>query len=301
MECQSRPTPTSTAYKAFGAEAIRQILCVCAGLRIRGRGRLIGTWLRWSDKKGIRNRRLPGGAIIQCDLAIPYESMVWICCEEEKDLRMLRKLLKPGDFFIDCGANIGIWTLAAATRVGRDGGVYAYEPNPYCIDKLESAIEQNRLPNIHLIKRAVSASSTEELFLVSAKEHNLGRTTTAEAKGALKVQSVSIDETIPETVHVAGIKLDIEGFELSALAGAERTISTSYPWICVEFNPWLSGVNRLGDWPVHPYLKKLGYEATLTGHMAGKTFLTDDFRTREYRNILYVHSLTNCAGRGTHK
>src|SRR3989304_509633 len=43
---------------------------------------------------------------------------------------LFRKYLRPGDIFMDIGANIGYFTLLAASCVGPAGHVHSFEPNP---------------------------------------------------------------------------------------------------------------------------------------------------------------------------
>src|SRR5213083_889189 len=45
-------------------------------------------------------------------------------------LLLFKTLLAAGDSFVDVGANVGMFTLMAARRVGTDGRVEAFEPNP---------------------------------------------------------------------------------------------------------------------------------------------------------------------------
>jgi hypothetical protein len=57
--------------------------------------------------------------------------------------------LKPGGIAIDCGANVG----DIATKLAKTGiRVYAFEPNPYAFQKLQSrvALKEKRITNIRL-------------------------------------------------------------------------------------------------------------------------------------------------------
>ena len=59
--------------------------------------------------------------------------------------------IKQGDIVIDCGANVGAITNYFVTR---GAIVYAFEPNPYAFEKLQSRFEGNK--NVICIKKAVS-------------------------------------------------------------------------------------------------------------------------------------------------
>lgn len=67
---------------------------------------------------------------------------------------------KPGDVFIDCGANVGQETVP----VGNSGAtVYAFEPEPIAFEILEEKVKG--MPNVHIYKKAVySKSGKMKLF-----------------------------------------------------------------------------------------------------------------------------------------
>ncbi|MDZ7782135.1 MAG: FkbM family methyltransferase [Halioglobus sp.] len=49
---------------------------------------------------------------------------------EPYETSLLRAFLKPGDVFVDVGANVGYFAVIAAERVGARGRVFAFEPDP---------------------------------------------------------------------------------------------------------------------------------------------------------------------------
>ena len=63
--------------------------------------------------------------------------MIWLGEEERFELEWLRGELRPGDVFVDCGANLGLWSLTAAPAVAPKGKVVAFEPNPSIALRLE--------------------------------------------------------------------------------------------------------------------------------------------------------------------
>lgn len=54
------------------------------------------------------------------------EEGIW----EPYETSLLLELLRPGDVFVDVGANIGYFSVLAASRVGEQGAVFAFEPDP---------------------------------------------------------------------------------------------------------------------------------------------------------------------------
>lgn len=83
---------------------------------------------------------LPCGAAIETDMRVQYERQIWLQDEEWDEIAFLRTQLSAGDCFIDVGANIGLWTLTAASCVGQQGHVYSFEPNPTTFAKLRGNV-----------------------------------------------------------------------------------------------------------------------------------------------------------------
>jgi len=97
---------------------------------LQGQVAAAGDMAAYCGRWRLSYRPLPDGSILKVQLDVPYEQMVWLQDEEWDELRYLQNKLRPGDVFIDVGANIGLWTLVAATSVGPSGRVFSFEPNP---------------------------------------------------------------------------------------------------------------------------------------------------------------------------
>ena len=203
-------------------------------------------------------RILPGGEKILCDLSIPYEAMVYLEREEQKDLELLTQLLNPSDTFVDCGANIGIWSLVTASRVNSSGKVYAFEPNPSTFQKLSYNVSLSRFKNnIKLIPQAVGNEQKTVLFECNPA-HNISCISDKATQDTQEVFLTTIDQVLDGTT-INAIKIDVEGLELDCLQGGLQTLIKYKPWLCVEFNTLLAQVSQLSEWNVHNYLKYLGY------------------------------------------
>lgn len=255
----------------------------------KGRGRLITYWLKTRPRDEKRNRVLPGGALMECDLAYDYDCMVFLGQEEEADLRTLAALLGPGDLFVDCGANIGLWTLVASSRVGHSGAVVSFEPNPSTFARLERNIGVlNRFgQRARALPSAVGSEAGNAYFAPDAI-HNISRMGSGDGAGLIRVPVTTIDHEL-EGKQIAGIKIDVEGYELRVLDGARHTIEVCQPWLCIEFNTLLVGNDVLGDWDVDRWLRRRAYAPVLF-HEAmspNSRTLEPSWRTRGYVNLLY--------------
>lgn len=251
----------------------------------KGKGRIVGYWMAHRDRSRSRYATLPGGSTILCDMSCDYDAMVFLGQEEQTELRWLIGRLQPGDLFIDCGANIGLWTLVAAARVGESGHIVSYEPNPSTVKRLKANIRRNNMENIVSVIEAAAGSTTGLARFDAGAAHNLGH---LDGSGDLVVPVVTLDRTVTVTGRVAGVKLDVEGGELAALIGAERLISEHRPWLIVEFNTAISGTNCIDEWDVYQYLRSAGYTAFESGS-SGRwlTPVERGWSIAGYRNILF--------------
>jgi len=225
----------------------------------RGKNRLIQHWFKTRDKSGKRIRKLIDGYKIICDLSVNYEAMVWLEQDERVELNILRSLLNKNQIFVDCGANIGLWTLTAASVVGPTGRVYAFEPNKSTFEKLEKNISSGKyIDMIQLFCAAVGSKNTNLPIRIIQGDHNICHMTDIMDSESILVPVVTLDSTLKDT-QIDGIKIDVEGFELEVLKGAANILKKSQPWLFVEFNTWLAKVNILQQWEVHKYLREIGY------------------------------------------
>jgi FkbM family methyltransferase len=156
--------------------------------------------------------------------------------------REVRSLLKPGHVFIDIGANIGYFTLLAATLVGPQGKVLAFEPNEDNCDLLKTSVRENGFENIEIYPYAVSECE-QSLELVVAAPHSTGQVcdlapgASTPAPGFRVVRAVALDDMLTDRERINVVKMDIDGAEPRALWGMERLIRRHRPVMLVEFAP----------------------------------------------------------------
>lgn len=151
---------------------------------------------------------------------------------------LFTRAIGPGATVLDIGAHFGYFSSLAASKLGGDGAVYAFEPVPRNFAIVRRAIEINAYRNVQALPLAVSdRTSRARLYLTRAtSEHSL-YAPPGQGAGVLDVECVSIDE------HLGGrpvdvVKMDVEGHELAALAGMTKTIASSRDLVLfVELHP----------------------------------------------------------------
>lgn len=143
--------------------------------------------------------------------------------------RALREILSPGDVFVDAGANIGIYTLLASRLVGPGGRVIAIEMMPDTAAILRRHVEGNGCGNVEIIEKALSDGAVASVTarVVPGK---YGQASIANTAGGgpdvaeREVAAVPLDQVCHGIEHIRLIKMDLEGAEVQALAGARATI-----------------------------------------------------------------------------
>ncbi|MCS4199744.1 FkbM family methyltransferase [Salinibacter ruber] len=268
------------------------ILRVVRGISFRGKGKLQNFLLSFVDDDSYRIRKLPKGGKLMCNISIPYEAMVWLRQEEQKELEVLRTLLSPGDVFVDCGANIGLWSIVAAEEVGSEGVVYSFEPNPNTYRKMLGNMAISNIVKVETENVALGESNSSAFIKCKTEHNDSYLNNSGESQNDVKIPIRKLDSLVSKE-RVKGMKVDVEGYELEVLKGAEDILRSDEPWLFVEFNTQITGVTRLKNWAVHTYLADLGYEArsfqdlTLSGRLHG------EWSTSGYCNILYLKEGSN--------
>lgn len=169
--------------------------------------------------------------------------------------RVLKALLQPGMKAADVGANVGLLTLAMATRVGPGGRVWAFEPEERVRVQLAKTLHLNGLAQVALSGSAVGVQAGRVTFHQSPIIGHSSLYALPEAEEAdarrVEVEVVRLDEAIPGGVALDVVKIDVEGAELDVVRGMGRLFDGNPDMaVLAEFGP--SHLQRVGiapaDW-----------------------------------------------------
>ncbi len=145
---------------------------------------------------------------------------------EKLTTERFKEVVKEGDVVLDLGANMGYFTLLAARLVGKEGKVYAFEPQPTNYSLLVKNIELNGYDNVVPLQKAVS--NTSGLIKLFISDEDIGNSTIFQYGGdreSVEVEAVTLDDFFKDKEHrVDVIKMDVEGAEMAALLGMDRII-----------------------------------------------------------------------------
>jgi FkbM family methyltransferase len=146
-----------------------------------------------------------------------YATLKVVCANPPDYPEMIawRKTLRPGDLFVDVGANVGTYTIWAGDLGAR---VIALEPAADTYDLLAENVALNSHP-AQMIQAAAGATCGVTAFTVGQDDVNH-----MDPFGKAQARMVTIDSVLGERI-AAGMKIDVEGFELEVLRGCKRALA----------------------------------------------------------------------------
>jgi FkbM family methyltransferase len=184
----------------------------------------------------------------------------WIGSYERELQQLFVGTIRPGQVVWDVGANVGFFTLLAARLAGPQGRVVAVEPVPRNLELLRRHLSLNRVGNVTVVPRAMADAVGTARFDARASP-SMGHLATS---GGIEVHTTTVDELVASGVpapHV--IKMDIEGAESRAIAGAAQTLRSHRPRLLLSTHGWAQHQACLAA------LEALGYAVTLRRDGAG--------------------------------
>jgi FkbM family methyltransferase len=177
---------------------------------------------------------------------------------EDHFSKVVREFVKPGDTVLDCGANFGYNSVVLGKRLDNQGLLVAFEPQRIIYQQLNGNLILNNIFNAITYNAAIGAvNSTVTMRHVDYNQPwvNIGDTSVGE--GGEEVAVIKLDDLELEAANF--MKVDVQGYELFLLQGAETVLKTYQPDLFIEIEPHqLEKFNTAPD-QIITYLKDLGY------------------------------------------
>ena len=172
------------------------------------------------------------------------ETDVWrartLATKEAGTIEWIRTAVQPGDVFFDVGANIGLYSLFAAARVGRSGKVFAFEPHAENFLSLMRNIAANGFGDVvrplscalhdregtfdFNYNSLVSGSSMSQLDGTKDGDEQEFAPVFREGKLGVRLDTLVFEWGLPAPTHV---KIDVDGNEMPILHGMKRVLSAA--------------------------------------------------------------------------
>ncbi len=148
------------------------------------------------------------------------------------ETEVAKREIKKGMVVFDLGANIGYYTLIAASIVGKSGKVYAVEPYPPNFELLKRNVVLNKYNDIVETEQIAIFNENGTLKLYLGKTNNQHSLIDYSFKwgehGYIEVKTVAIDEFL-KNKELDFLRMDVEGSELQIIDRLLDTIGNRKP------------------------------------------------------------------------
>ncbi|MBD1549630.1 FkbM family methyltransferase [Roseibium aggregatum] len=226
--------------------------------------------------------------------------------ELERGTRILiQKYLRPGDVYVDVGANVGMHTLAAARAMQGQGKIIAFEPFEPTMRMLEKSIWMNGFSKMTEIHQAAVSNTAghKQLFIgATSGHHSLFplEPSPNNAQGPMEVTSVRLDGVIASGQRIDLMKIDAEGAELEVIEGGTSLIAGN-PDIALIVEFGSSHLRRIGSTPSQWFasFSQLGLDCRVINHESGalECWSLDELEQTESVNLFFARAESAAWGR----
>jgi len=191
---------------------------------------------------GLRHARVAGSYAMSLDLANVIHRQIYMGCFANAMTRWAKALLRPGGSFLDVGAHAGYFSLIAAHQVGRDGHVFAVEPNPAVFALLRAHLTANEISQVDAFNWGLAEWAGATMLQVpraeSFSDYNATLLRRPGWKGieiALRRLDDCLDDWGVRCIDL--MKIDVEGAEPRVLAGgADHLTKGVVRHVMIEIN-----------------------------------------------------------------
>jgi FkbM family methyltransferase len=197
-------------------------------LNRRQKGKALVRYIRWQ----IGSRLAPGSVavdFVERSRLLVKPGMtgatgnIYTGLQEYEGMLFVLHSLRPGDRFVDVGANVGSYTVLASAVVGAD--CIAVEPVPATFSQLCDNVYLNRVQDrVQCLNLGVSNKA--EILTLTSTLDTLNHVVTEKNAGleTITAQARSLDE-IAEEFTPSLVKIDVEGFETEVIAGSTKILA----------------------------------------------------------------------------
>ena len=157
----------------------------------------------------------------------------------ERETGFILRWMKKGMNAVDIGANVGVFSLPIARRVGPVGQVFAFEPGSENRRNLEAGRMANILRNLKISACALADSEKQGWLQIAAtgEMNSLGQgQSPAERSEPVRVTTLDIQEQENGWPAIDFLKIDAEGQEVRIIAGGRSFFSRQSPLVMYEVN-----------------------------------------------------------------
>ncbi len=168
---------------------------------------------------------------------------------EPAETRFFVATIRPGDFVVDIGANVGYYTLIASRLVGDHGRVLAIEPDPANATVLFRNLAENDVRNVRVFQGAASDhNGVERLYRAGTNQGDHRTYDSGDGRPSEQVAACRLDDLVGDWSHrVDFMKIDAQGAEAKILEGAAGTLRRNADHITLVLEFWPFGLDQAGS------------------------------------------------------
>jgi FkbM family methyltransferase len=201
---------------------------------------LLTALMRRTQTPARKTFRLEDGSTMLID---PFSYMGQLLIEfaayEPETVAVFRAVVQRGMVVADIGANIGYHTVILARLVGRNGAVYAFEPDSENYQQLVANVRRNRCAQARCAAVALSATrGTQTLYVGEDNVNSSLRPNLHRGKLSVAVETTTLDAyVVSERLNRLDLlKIDVEGAERLVLEGGAHSVEKFRPMLVVELS-----------------------------------------------------------------
>lgn len=161
-------------------------------------------------------------------------------------ISLIKRHVKPGMTVLDVGANIGFYTILLSRSVGKDGTVYAFEPDVTNFKYIKQLTKN--LGNVKPIHAACGEKNGTTCLYISEKlnvDHHVYESD--EFRQKVEVKMISVDEFLKNEKNGIGfVKIDVQGYDCSVFKGMKDTLARSSNTLIIS-ELWPYGLMQAGS------------------------------------------------------
>lgn len=174
---------------------------------------------------------------------------------EEGILDFLGKNYKGKGAFVDVGANIGLISIFVAFKFPK-ATVHAFEAHPETLEIFRENLAINGLEQVNSHAFALGSEEAKAMIYADQEQNRGGASllTPHANEDGIEIQVRKLDDL--ELSEIEVIKLDVEGYELEVLKGAEQTIRRDRPMLIIEVSAG-RGSERVLAHEIFDFVKEL--------------------------------------------
>ncbi|NEZ59932.1 FkbM family methyltransferase [Adonisia turfae] len=188
-------------------------------------------------------------------------SVLYCGLYDYNEMFFLLRYLQPEDSFLDIGANVGVYSLLAASKISV-GKIYSFEALPKNYGRLEENIKLNSFDQVKSYSIAVSDTEGSIALNLAEGDSMPFVSSDFDNENSIIVATNTLDNLLEDKPlkQLTLAKIDIEGAELLAFKGATSLLKQQLPYVWIlELNNTINHFEHTEDEVVN-FLRNFGYE-----------------------------------------